>query len=44
VAIGQFKVIHESDDQLLADRFMKLLERIKFANFVKELNLKSKSS
>ena len=44
VAIGQFKIIHESDDWLLVNSFMKLLERIKFANFVKELNLKSKSS
>ena len=44
VAIGQFKVIHKSDDQLLADEFMKLLERIKFINFIKELSLKSKSN
>ena len=39
MAIDQFKIIHESDNQLLADDFMKSLERIKFANFVKELNL-----
>ena len=44
VAIDQFKIIHKPGNQLLADEFTKLLERIKFTNFVKELNLKSKSS
>ena len=39
VAIGQFKIIHKPGNQLLADRFTKSLERIKFANFVKELSL-----
>ena len=44
VIIDQFKIIHESGDWLLADEFTKSLERIKFINFDKELNLKSKSS
>jgi hypothetical protein len=44
VAIGQFKVIHEPGDRLLADGFTKPLGRIKFANFVKGLGLKPKSS
>ena len=44
VAVGQFKIIHEPGNQLLADSFMKPLKRIKFTNFVKELSLKSKSS
>ena len=44
MTIDQFKIIHEPDDQLLADEFTKLLERVKFTNFVKELSLKSKSS
>ena len=39
MTIDQFKIIHESDDQLLVNEFTKLLERIKFVNFVKELDL-----
>ena len=44
MTVDQFKIIHKSDDQLLADNFTKLLERIKFTNFVKKLSLKSKNS
>ena len=44
VAIDQFKIIHKPDDQLLVNEFTRLLGRIKFINFVKELSLKPKSS
>ena len=44
VTIDQFKIIHKPGNWLFADEFTKLLERIKFVNFVKRLSLKLKNS
>jgi hypothetical protein len=40
VAQGQFKIIHQPGESLLADSFTKLLGHTKFACFIEELRLK----